>query len=54
MDHYTAYVLANSPLITEDRLRCARRHQAIELRRGVGEAGLKITEIVRRCVRFNG
>lgn len=54
MDHYTAYILANSPFITEDRVRHARLQQAMELRRSAGEAGGKLSEIVRRCVRFNG
>lgn len=54
MDHYTSYILANSPFITEDRIRHARREQARRVRRGIGEAGTRFAGIIRRCVEFNG
>lgn len=54
MDKNAADILANSSFITEGRIRHARREQAMELRRGVGEARVKVSEIVRRCVRFIG
>ena len=54
MHHYTANTLANSPLIIEDRIRHARRHQARQLQSGAAAAGFKLAEIVRRCSLLNG